>query len=197
MNVKCLQFAGLARELFYGNSSTHSKASIFQYNCQNCGNKFAAMLYTGGSGIAFCIFSQDGLSISTPHTPEKVAFYLEQADSAQAASAFAAALVMYRSALNELLRDQNFKGTLHAKIVKLQDKIDKGTAKEWAQSIDPIVFKVIKYLGDVHMHRLPEDKLYASSSNLSAIREFFIYALNEVYERPVREEEILGLLKNP
>ncbi len=116
------------------------------------------MLYDGGNGTSFCIFSQDGLSISTLHSPEKVAFYLEQADSGQAASAFAPALVMYRSALHELLADQNFKGTLHAKIAKLQDKIDKGTAPDWALGIDPIVFKVIKYLGDVHMHKLPDDK---------------------------------------
>jgi hypothetical protein len=58
--------------------------------------------------------------LATPRTPKAVAYYLDQAARCESIGANSAAVVMYRSALEHLLHEQNYReGMLGARLGKL------------------------------------------------------------------------------
>ena len=64
----------------------------------------------GERGASLALFPHVGGGIATPNTPPKVSYFLDQAYKAQGGGAITAAVVMYRAALEQILKNQGFKG---------------------------------------------------------------------------------------
>ncbi len=63
----------------------------------------------GERGALLALFPHVGGGIATPNTPPKVSYFLDQAYKAEGGSAITAAVVMYRAALEQILKNQGFK----------------------------------------------------------------------------------------
>jgi hypothetical protein len=81
-----------------------SRALLFK--CLQCGTESTALLFEGPNGYELAVFPKVHGGLSTPHTPQPVAYYLDQAKRAQSVGANSAAVAMYRSALEHLLYEQ-------------------------------------------------------------------------------------------
>jgi len=103
--------------------------SLFQSRCVHCESTWTVVAYRAPDETSLAIFGDTHGGLSTPHTPGSVAYYLDQAYKAQAASAHSAAVAMYRAALEHLLYQQGYHiRELGRKIEALEKAIVAGTA---------------------------------------------------------------------
>jgi len=161
----------------------YSDPSLVRLDCVNCTNLFYALLYKNQDGPELVIFSVRGGGVSTPNTPVLVRYYLEQAYRAQAASAYSAALTMYRGALEQLLADKGFKGKLQTKMTELTKKIENGSSPIWAKRLNVAAFMVIKKIADSHAHPSELAKLQAlDAAFMSNVQKAFCSLLKVAYE---------------
>lgn len=78
----------------------HLPPSLYSYSCLQCDISFTAVIYCAPEGKpALAIFPLVPGGVSTPHTPEAVGYYLDQAFKSHSVGANSAATAMYRAAL--------------------------------------------------------------------------------------------------
>jgi len=162
--------------------------SIYSLWCLQCKTKFTALIYLGPSGPALAILPTCNGGIRTPHTPEGVAYYLDQAYLAHSISANSAAMAMFRGALEHLLYDQGYRdGMLGFKINKLCDDIGNGTAPSWASEVDTEMLEFIKEIGNGSIHPNDGDvnkQKELDNGFMSQMKETFQFLLYLIYEVP-------------
>jgi hypothetical protein len=162
--------------------------SLFRLDCVNCDNAFYCLMYRSQDGPCLASFSIRGGGLATPNTSDEVRYYLEQAYKAQAASAYSAALAMYRAGLERLLEDKQLKGSLHAKLEKLSEGITSGTAASWARRLDVSALTIIKEICNCHVHPGELCKLQALTPQfMSGVQRTFSNLLSLAYEQDPRQ----------
>ncbi len=143
----------------------------------------------------------DGSSISTPNTPEGIAYYLGQAALCHYIGANSAAVTMFRSAAEWLLEDQGFKSRmLGPKLAALDAALVAGTAPKWASEVDPEYLKTIKNLGNLATHTNSGDLSKQDALDAQLYRQLevtFLELLDLIYEQPIRRAIRLAELKKP
>jgi hypothetical protein len=173
--------------------------SLFAIHCYQCSSTFTAVIYRGPSGPQLAVFADHLGGLSTPNTPEPVAYYLDQAHRAQSVGAYSAAVAMFRAALEHILFGEGYEmRMLGPKIDALKKATDDGTAPKWARDLDPTYLSVIKELGDASIHPNDGDiqKQEAFDSALiSMLKETFEELLMLVYEREHASRERLKALR--
>ena len=122
--------------------------SLFQYDCVNCLNLFWVLLYQSDTGPALAIFPAQSGGISTKNTPLTVSYYVDQGYRAQLVGAYSAAMGMYRSALEQLLQDKQYSGTLPDMLDQLENAIKVGKVIR----INADILKLLKDIAKSHMH---------------------------------------------
>jgi tetratricopeptide (TPR) repeat protein len=141
-------------------------------------------------------FSVRGGGVATANTPNLVRYYLEQAYKAQAASAYSAALAMYRAALQQLLKDKGFEGKLPTQLTKLNKDIQDGVAPSWAKRLNTDALTVIKEICNSHAHPSELPKLQAlDTAFMSKIQRTFSSLLSTAYEQEPRRAAAKEKLK--
>src|SRR6266487_4665846 len=105
--------------------------AVFEMVCtQGCGTRFTALLFRGPERFELAVFPSVRGGLALPHTPEGVAYYLDQAARAESVDANSAAVAMYRAALEHLLYEQGYKAKmLGPKLGELEQAIKAGTAQ--------------------------------------------------------------------
>lgn len=180
----------LSDELTYG---------LLVFQCVQCDTCFFALLYTGPEGLSLAVFPSCYGGLSTPHTPDGVRFFLNQAHRAQSVDARSAAVAMYRAALEHLLFEQGYKqGTCGRKLQQLEAAVEKRQAPKWALDINPQFLQALKKLGDGAIHPNDGDVTKQAALDkeaLAAIQATFAMLLDVVYERPHEEQERLRVLQ--
>ncbi|MDQ5937892.1 MAG: hypothetical protein QG574_5251 [Cyanobacteriota bacterium erpe_2018_sw_21hr_WHONDRS-SW48-000092_B_bin.40] len=170
--------------------------SLFRLDCVNCKNAFYVLLLCGDKSPTLVFFSIRGGGVATPNTPELVKYYLEQAYKAQSATAYSAALAMYRAALEQLLENKGFDGKLPAKLQKLTDDIKNGSAPSWAKRLDIAALQVIKDICNAHVHPSELAKLQALDAVfMSDVQKTFSSLLSIAYEQEPRQTAAKAKLK--
>ena len=173
--------------------------SLFVYSCVQCEAKFTAIVYNSPDGPALAVLPSCRGGLTTPHTPEGVGFYLDQAHKAQSIGANSATIAMFRGALEHLLFEQGYKkGMLGEKIKQLTDDISSGTAPKWALGLDVEFLNVLKDLGNGSIH--PNDGDVKKQSELDnelleRVKTTFQMLLYLVYEEPFKKDELLSSLR--
>lgn len=139
-------------------------------------------------------------NLATPRTPPAVAYYLEQASLCLSVRAYTAAVVMFRSALEHLLHQQNYqKGMLGNRLNALLCDVEAEKAPKWAREIDHAYLDVINKLGNgaIHANDGDSSKQQALDEELLIGLEYaFGQILEVVYERPAKDEANLAKLRN-
>lgn len=173
--------------------------ALFSIACLQCTTTFTAVVFAGPRRPELSVFPAVPGGLSTPHTPEGVAYYLDQAQRAQNVGANSAAVAMYRSALEHLLYEQGFEmRMLGPKIAALEQGIDDKSAPRWAQDLNPAYLTAIKGLGDAAIHPGEGDVGRQASLDDSLLRQLritFIELLQVVYEREHEEAERLAAMR--
>jgi hypothetical protein len=172
---------------------------LFLLTCVQCSTQFTATVFRGPSGYELALFPTASGGLATPHTPEAVGYYLDQAERAQNVGANSAAVTMYRAALEHLLHEQDFTTRmLGPKIDALEKAIDNGTAPQWALDMNRDYLTVIKNLGNAAIHPGGGDvtrQAALDSDLLRLIRITFSELLQVVYEREHEETSRLSALR--
>ena len=136
--------------------------------------------------------------LATPRTPKAVAYYLDQAARCESVGANSAAIVMYRSALENLLHEQNYReGMLGARLGKLFKDAEVGLAPKWTRDIDRAYLDVINKLGNGAVHANDGDvskQRTLDEDLLRGLQYAFSQILEVVYERPARDADNLANL---
>lgn len=173
--------------------------SVFYYQCVQCEMIFTAFIYEGPDGPALAVLPTKRGGLVTPHTPDGVAFYLDQADRAKAVGANSAAIAMFRGALEQLLFEQGYeKGLLKEKIDALITDRGENKAPAWASTLDDGFLTVIKDLGNTSIHPNGGDiKAQAEfdSELISGVMVTFSALLHVIYEAPIKTSALLADLK--
>lgn len=173
--------------------------SLYDLSCRQCDTHFTALLYRGPDGPALVVLPSCHGGLRTPHTPEAVAYYLDQAYRARSTGANSAAIAMFRGALEHLLFEQGYEvKMLGRKIRKLRSDIDSGEAPKWAMEIEPQFLEVLNDLATGAIH--PNDGNVQQQSELdselvSRVQKTLTYLLFLVYELPRTKEEALSALQ--
>jgi hypothetical protein len=174
----------------------HTLPLLALLTCTQCYGRIVVLAYMGPSGPEVVALPDSYGGLTTPHTPEAVAYYLDQAQRAQATGALSAAITMYRAALEQLLFEQGYRNRmLKAKIDALVEDTD---PPKWVRDLDPEYLTVIKDLGNAAIH--PNDGDITKQQALDAalvlaVRELFVELLDDIYEQPGRRQSRLSALR--
>jgi hypothetical protein len=96
--------------------------ALFVAHCLECESTLTLVVFWGPKGTQLVALPSTYGGLSTPNTPESVAFYLDQAQKSQAMGALSAAVAMYRAALEHVLHEQGYTdGMLGKRIVALME----------------------------------------------------------------------------
>lgn len=182
-----------------GDGGGHARPGLLMtVMCRECHTSGFVLLFTGPNGGEAAYHWPVLGGLRTPHTPEAVGYYLDQAARSESGGARSAATAMYRSALEHILHEQGYpKGMLNEKLTALQAAIDKGTAKKWAMDIEPAFLRVIKDLGNGAMHTNGGDhtkQTALDSELLRKVHETVRELLDMIYEEPLRRAARLAAL---
>ncbi|MBX9950213.1 MAG: hypothetical protein K2Y39_13680 [Candidatus Obscuribacterales bacterium] len=166
----------------------YTNPALVRLSCVNCQNIFYGLIYKTEKAPALVIVSVRGGGIATPNTSALVAYYLEQAYKAQAATAFSAALAMYRAALDQILEDKGYDGSLPAKLTKLADEQKNNTMPPWAKRLNSEILTVLKDICNRHVHPSELAVLQALDAEfMSKIQRIFSGLLSAAYEQETRQ----------
>jgi hypothetical protein len=172
-----------------------SSPSFMTYACSICDMRFVALIYMSPVGEELAIFPSSSGGLSTPHTPESVAYFLDEAYRCRCAGAHGASLTMFRAALHQLLTEVGFSGKLVRMIEVLEKQIKSGTPPAWADHLNVEELKVIKELGDGFMHANEAERLAAlQASDTLEVQETFKHLIAEIYEKPLEQAEMERVL---
>jgi hypothetical protein len=168
-------------------------------SCVQCDTLFTAVLYKGPEGPALAVLPSTYGGLTTPHTPDGVAYYLDQAQRAKATGANSAAVAMFRGALEHLLFEQGFqKGMCGQKLSDLEAAVKAGKAPKWAQELDGEFLQVMKQLGDGAIHPNDGDigkQVVLDSELLAKLTHTFHMLLFTIYELPHEKQKRLDGLR--
>lgn len=172
---------------------------LFLYVCVQCQQQFTTVLYKGPAGASLVVLPSVRGGLSTEHTPQAVAYYLDQAARSEATGAQSAAVAMYRSALDCLLQEQGFKGRMAGdKLRDMTEAIQAKQAPAWAMDLEKDFLDQIKLLGDGGLHSDDLDVAKQQALDvqvLATVQTTFAMLLLLVYEVPHAKQENLMRLK--
>jgi hypothetical protein len=162
-------------------------APVFTGECLQCQRR-VSLIVDAGPPSEVIVLGVKAPGLSTAHTPDGVAFYLDQAYRARISGAHTAATAMYRAALEQFLSDQGFaSGTLAARIDAAI-----GADGPWVRQLDEELMHALRALGNQAIHHGPGDlsqQLAVDRRIMEDAELLFIDLLDEVYEEPARRDE--------
>jgi hypothetical protein len=139
--------------------------------------------------------------LATPHTPQGVAFYLDQAYKAQTIGANSAAVAMYRGALERLLFEQGYQsGMLATKVERFIRNIQARSAPQWALELETEILIVLQVLGKGVIHPNDGDvQKQAALDNdlLEKVQGTFKMLCFLIYEVYQQKQKMLAELHSP
>jgi hypothetical protein len=157
-----------------------------------CDGQIVLLVLNGPNGLDLVALPSTYGGLATPNTPAPVAFYLDQAQRAQAVGALSAAVAMYRSALEHVLEEQRY--TVSMLGPKIEALLGDPDPPHWRDAIDPDYLRVIKDLGNASLHTNAGDieKQRVFEANLiREVQALFTELLDTIYEQPERKNERL------
>ena len=170
--------------------------SLFSVKCFHCYSWFYFVCWESQNGPELAVLSSVPGGMTTPNTPQGVAYYLDQAHRARSVGALSAAAAMYRAALDQLLHEQGFtEGTCGRKIRLLEQAKQAGNAPAWARDMPTELLNVIKNLGDGSIHPNDGNIDRQKALDLELMKNMdaaFKFLLDIVYEAEARRNAMLA-----
>jgi hypothetical protein len=173
--------------------------AVFTLRCVQDDTAFTALVFGGPEGYELAIFPMRRGGLATEHSPDGVAFYLDQAQRAQSTGANSAAVAMYRAALEHLLFEQGYTvRMLGPKLEALTKDIKNSTAKKWALDLNPAYLTVVNKLAAGAIHPGDGDVSTQAAFDreiLTQLQVTMSELVQVVYEREHEEKSRLEALE--
>jgi hypothetical protein len=173
--------------------------SLFDFSCVQCNTLLAAVVYRGPEGPALAVLPSCRSGLTTTHTSEGVAFYLDQALRARSIDANSAAIAMFRAALELILSEEGYRtGTLSLKVHQLGENIEARSAPRWALDLEPEFLDVIRLLGNASAHLDGSEvrrQAGLDKQMIGPVEETLRMLLFMVYEVPYQRNARLAALR--
>lgn len=168
--------------------------------CLQCDNDVNIIIYNENNKPAMVKLFRCGSGVSTKHTPENVKYYLDEAYKCKTMGAYTASVAMYRTALENLLYDNEYtQNSLDKKIKALEEDKLAGNAKPWAIYIQGGILNKIKLLGNSAVHpnkgNIGAQQHLKDEELLRCIDEVFKYMLDRIYEDEHAQNSLLAKLE--
>lgn len=170
-------------------------------HCVQCDTLFTVIIYKHEVDEVLeeevAVFPSKHGGLRTAHTPEAVAYYLDQADRCESVSARSAAVGMYRVALEQMLVLAGYnEPMLGKKIAALEEDLNTPNSKapDWVRGLNPLYLTTIKDLGNGTLHTNGGDislQANATPELLTQIRTTFRKLLKRAYDDPASEAKHL------
>ena len=175
--------------------------SLWEFKCLQCKTTFTALVYKGSTGEqSLAVFPSCHGGVSTPNTPDSVAYYLSQANLSRSVSANSAAMSMYRAALEQILFEQGYTDRmLGPKINHLCKDIENGNAPDWALKLETEFLTYLNKLGNGAIHANDGDVEKQKSIDnelLTKIDVLFSMLLYRIYEAKKQQADWLNALNS-
>jgi len=181
------------------NDLTRFEGSFLSYVCTTCEKNGKGLVQQLNGRTVLLNFFAKNSSVASPHCPETVRHYLEQAASCYCTKAYSATLAMFRTALDAVMFDAGYReGMLGQKIAKLERDITDSKAPKWATEINIEFMKILKNLGNSSLHISKEDITAEKSISDVDIKQAELALsrlLHFVYEKDAEEREHLESLR--
>jgi hypothetical protein len=133
--------------------------------------------------------------LATPHTPEIVAYFVNQAYLAQSVRAYSAALAMYRTALDKMLSSFGAKNNLKKKIAILERQYEETRTPRWVRSLTPEALNILKEIADSQMHANDVVKESALEADfLHDVQIIFGFLLFKMFEEEEQKKSLKSKL---
>jgi uncharacterized protein DUF4145 len=158
--------------------------AVFSAICLQCQTRLSLVI-DAGPPVEVVVLGARSPGLATAHTPQAIAFYLDQAYRSRTRAAHTAATVMYRAALEHLLDDQGFTG----KTLQLRIQAAVAAQPSWLGHLDDQLMGAIRRLGNRAVHVNGGDFSKQLSLDRELVREIeqvFLEVLDEIYEAPAR-----------
>jgi hypothetical protein len=170
--------------------------SLFAALCLQCDGVLTLVVYCGPDGAALVALPSSYGGLATPNTPDGVAYYLDQAQRAQAVGALSGAVAMYRAALEHLLQEQGYTSGMLGK--RIDTLLNDPNPPAWRDQLDPDYLSAINRLGNAAIHANDGDikqQAVFDAELLLEVRELFVELLDDVYEQPAKKASRLARLQ--
>lgn len=169
-------------------------------DCLQCENKVSIMIYNDNGKTNMIKLFRTGCGASTSNTPNNIKYYLNEAYKCRTMGAYTGAVAMYRTALENLLYDKGYtKNNLSQKIRDFENDKKNNQLGRWADCIDGQILDKIRDLGNwaVHPNKgdISRQQHFKDEELILCLDDIFKYMLEDIYERDIKKNEILGKLK--
>lgn len=174
------------------------RPSALRLCCVNCPTVFSVLVYLGPAGPDIAVFPSRAGGLATTHTPELVAYYVNQAYLAHSVGAYSAAMAMYRAALDKILAEYGEKKSLKKKIEKLEKQFAETREPRWVRSITPEALSLLKDIADSQMHSSDAIREGALEADfLHDVQVVFSFLLFKIYEESKQRAALKAKLDRP
>jgi hypothetical protein len=176
--------------------SDNPSPALFIAVCLECESGMTLVVFPGPQGMQLVALPSTYGGLSTPNTPESVAFYLDQAQKCQAMGALSAAVAMYRAALEHVLHEQGYTEGMLGK--RIETLMADEHPPEWRGRLGDEYLGVINKLANAAIHANNGDvsqQMVFDAELLRGVRELFIELLDEIYEQPTIRANRLARLR--
>lgn len=178
---------------YYLKNLYEGKSSICVHTCRQCHNETFLIRHTVDGEPTLTFVYSTSLQYDTSCVPDGINYYMGQAFKSKSVGAYSAAMAMYRSALEFLLYESEFKES------RLVDKIKsfEKTPPAWATSLSSQFMDIIRELGNDSVHpnggSISEQEKF-DFEMLEAVEETLNELIERAYILPQREKERLSVL---
>lgn len=169
---------------------------ILNLECMQCEKHIIVVIYKFNDELKKVFLYDNYAGAGTPHTPQGIKYYLNQAFLCKSIGAYSASVAMYRSALDWLMELNGYaKGMLGKRIDDMVNDIKSNNTKapKWIFEIPPEMLDGIKKLGNESIHPNKGDLKIQEKMDLNLIHNIdlaFKIILEVAYEHPIRLEKL-------
>lgn len=178
---------------YYLKNTYNGRSSICIHKCRQCLNETFLIRHTVDGEPTLTFVYSTSLQYDTSGVPDGINYYMGQAFKSKSVGAYSAAMAMYRSALEFLLYESEFKES------RLVDKIKsfEKTPPAWATSLSSQFMDIIRELGNDSVHPNGGDISEQEKFDFEMLEAVEI-TMNELIERayilPQKERDRLSIL---
>lgn len=169
-------------------TAKHLAPSFYKLTCRRCNSDFIAYIFMPNKKPILAITSLAYGGVSTKHSPDSIRTYLDEAYRCQSVGAHIASIMLYRSVLDIILRENGFTGSvLGRKIEDMVNKMKDNTAPEWTKDIDIEEFQKLNEVASATVHaseKLTADLDENSSAYAAILKHVIVNIIQIVYEKP-------------
>lgn len=178
---------------------------IYRVKCMECNSINYLIIIGGSQNTGTIIFNGNEIIINeacegtfNKYIPNSITYYLKEASKCKYAKAYTAAIVMYRTTLENILYENGYKeNSLKQSIDKLEKDKKNGESPIWSFYIDETILNIIRKVGNLAAHSNCVEVLCKENIELiMCLDDIIKYMLEKIYDENVKKDMLFSKFKS-